>query len=238
MRTWKGGSNPTKVAMFGEKKVGEVQVGLSVPSLPSFPLSQEIPISIEITCFSPYMSANESNNPSSFKFPLPPTTAQDLELKLFRRVVAVVGKMKHRMHRRIDLGPVAGFGKKESTGFKSLVHADVGAPEWIVREDNKKEGRWRQTVQFQSSLFFDCSPTFEHENLSIRYMLDLKVPFPGIGNNLELSATLPPITSGIIANIDIPDGFNKKLDLHPSYFERVPVDGFPTAWKQTLTLPG
>ncbi|KZS88655.1 hypothetical protein SISNIDRAFT_459488 [Sistotremastrum niveocremeum HHB9708] len=235
MRTWKGGSNPTKAAMFGEKKVGEVQVHLSVPNLPSFPLSQQIPTSIRVICFSPYMSSSNSTDHTSFKFPLPPTKPQDLDLKLSRRVDAMAWKRKHRMHRKIDLGFIAGFGRSSTEsaggGTESLVHVEVGEPVWILREDNKKEGRWRQEVSFHSVMVFNCSPTFEHENLSIRYILDLKIPFPGIGNDLELSATLPPITSGIIAEIPALDGIEKKLDLHHSYFEKVPIEGYPVDWK-------
>ncbi|KAJ7763090.1 hypothetical protein B0H14DRAFT_2633848 [Mycena olivaceomarginata] len=106
-------------------------------------------------------------------------------------------------------------------------------PEWIPSNEDKGKGIWRRTVHMQSMTSLSVPPAFTSEILSWDYGLRLRVPFPGIGNDIESTsavtivpgfacAQIQPFSRGpdsVLTYADIPPpGPAPSLDLPPTYW--------------------
>lgn len=84
-----------------------------------------------------------------------------------------------------------------------------------VRISDSKQGRWCQEILFNSILNLKCPPTFDmglikisvsvrfislsqHLNLKImQYSIEIKIPYPGVGNVFTMTVPLGRISSGM-----------------------------------------
>ncbi|KZT38041.1 hypothetical protein SISSUDRAFT_1047635 [Sistotremastrum suecicum HHB10207 ss-3] len=71
-----------------------------------------------------------------------------------------------------------------------------------------------------------CPPTFDTKLLKIRYALESKIVFPGLGNTFKIACSPGPISSGVYYNsYVVQDGqIEGQLDLPPTYWDVVDGD--------------
>lgn len=140
--------------------------------MPSLPLFHPIPLYIRIKCFSKPLPHSESSDPSSFKFPLPPTSTTGLELRLCSHIR--ISAKGHVRERPLDYGQVAGLGKPEKksmVGWGQEVQLDVGQPTWVMEGESKKMGRWVQESTFQAPMTLRCPPSFLQRTVKLEVSL-------------------------------------------------------------------
>ncbi|KZT38622.1 hypothetical protein SISSUDRAFT_728102 [Sistotremastrum suecicum HHB10207 ss-3] len=217
-RIWKKEIAIKRGVLFGA--AGKVEAEVVLPDVPSLPLFHPIPIYIRIKCYSKPLPHTESSDPSSFKFPLPPTTTTGLDLKLCSHIR--ISAKGHVRERPLDYASVAGLGKPEKKtqagGWGQDVQVDVGQPTWVMEGESKKMGRWFQESTFQAPMTLRCPPSFDRRTVRLEYTFELTVPFPGLGNNLTLSVGPVPVSSGIYRD-QIERAAGELLDLPPTYWE-------------------
>ncbi|KAJ7223730.1 hypothetical protein B0H12DRAFT_1150509, partial [Mycena haematopus] len=204
-------------------------VTLSLPDLPSFPITTPIPYSFHIVTETKTYDRTERPEDKNGKplFPAPPTQSAKLHLNL-RRTTQV------RVHSRIrlieDVFDLQRIGGAQTQ--RRAVEAVVDEPEWVPKDTDKGRGFWRRSVHFNSTLDFPYSPTSSAETLQWTYALQFVVPFPGLGNDLKLELPIhlspsaacppPPIgapgTSSVSYADVLPPGPPPMFDLPPSYW--------------------
>ncbi|KZT38032.1 hypothetical protein SISSUDRAFT_1047624 [Sistotremastrum suecicum HHB10207 ss-3] len=193
---------------------------------------QEIPVLIHLQCYSKPLPSSCSSNPSSFDFPLPPTSPDALSLTL---QCCVTLHAKGRTHNHPNnICAVGGFGDSVCNAGVALpkVQCMIGQPQWETDSPNDtknpaKEGRWFQEVIFKSSFNLNkCPPSIDTGLLTTQYALQLKVTFGGIRNVFIMLVKLGNVSSGIYSFDEESSerGLASRWDLPPFYWEVVDAD--------------
>ncbi|KZT37566.1 hypothetical protein SISSUDRAFT_1048300 [Sistotremastrum suecicum HHB10207 ss-3] len=208
----------------------KVLVEVSLPDLPSLPLFTSTPISIRLQTFSKPLPHSSSSDPSSFTFPLPPTSASDIDFILLQKTF--VNAKGNTEKRTTEFSGVGGFGKA-GKGLETVVRVGdgrgggegkprvtVGEVIWVDEGGGEgKEGRWSQDVSFDSSFELCGSPSFDMGILEMHYMFELKIAFPGVGNTFKMKIDPRRVSSGISSTDLI-----GKVEIPPAYWDVVDPD--------------
>ncbi|KAI0665732.1 hypothetical protein C8Q78DRAFT_985738 [Trametes maxima] len=223
---WRTDSKEEKIrrGLWGD--YATVQVQLSIPDSPNLPLFVPIPFVIKVKSISaPLTRAKaEAHPPDKPVFPPVPDAYGKLEFKLVRKVFfrARIFTEKHTVD-------VVVF----SRDIAAAVDADVPDREWVPLEDGgektdgdpEAKGTWVQRATFRSTFRLDCTPSFALDIIKCEYRLAVKVPFPGLGNDVQLNMPVT-VTSGIDTPVVRDDpgtqepGMNPGLlDLPPAYWD-------------------
>ncbi|KAF8146959.1 hypothetical protein K438DRAFT_1868348 [Mycena galopus ATCC 62051] len=248
-----GWAGPWKVATQSSKIRQEIwgdyshaHATVSLPDLASFPIVIPIPYTLQIVTETKPLNRSDRPEDKHGKplFPAPPTHSSEVQQVLHRKTEYAV-RDKLLPHEKsgqdtFDLRKSQSLADntESSTLFRRThaahaqpmepaeVHAIVDEPEWI-QKDEKGRGIWRRSVRFTSTLTFPFAPSFNTETLHWGYTLKFTIPFPGMGNDLELevpihlgpSSACPPPT-GALSYADIPPaGPPSMLDFPPDYWE-------------------
>ncbi|KAF7344451.1 Arrestin-N domain-containing protein [Mycena sanguinolenta] len=242
---WKITAKDAKVRQGIWGDYSRVYATLSLPDLPSFPISNPIPYTLHVVTETKTIDRSDGKPP----FPLPPTQTSELSQVLRRKIEYVVREKfdTHKEKRKdtfdlqksqslLDNTASPRVRRAQTTQTRpresaQKVDAVVDEPEWIPK-DEKGRGIWRRSVHFTSTLAFPFAPTASTETINWEYTLQFTVPFPGFGNDLELkvpihlsptSACPPPPTgapgsSGITYADILPAGPPPMVDLPPTYW--------------------
>ncbi|OJT10307.1 hypothetical protein TRAPUB_13175 [Trametes pubescens] len=226
---WRTEWNEAKIrrGLWGEYST--VQVLLSIPNLPAYPLHVSIPFIIKIKSISATLARAKADALPADKpaFPAVPVTYEQLTFKLKSKM-----RIQARAHKDTPTSDVMVFARGATS---EAFTADVPPREWVPLEsdggDEKKRGEvgpetkgtWIQRATFQSSFRLDCPPTFSTETIQCDYALAVRVPFPGMGNDFHLDMPIV-ITSGITAPVlrEWSDGSSitcPPLRLPPEYWD-------------------
>ncbi|KAI0642174.1 hypothetical protein C8Q79DRAFT_1003114 [Trametes meyenii] len=172
---------------------------LSIPDEPVFPLFSPIPIVIKVQTTTPPTARHkaEANSPGKPIFPPAPGSYDKLEFKLQRQASLSAQKVEERATFDVTM-----FSQDAS----AVVDADVPEKEWVPVDVPEKalgsrnavdsKGSWVQRSTFRTTVRLDCPPSFTIETLKCAYRFVVRVPFPGVGNNVEVSIPIC-VTSGI-----------------------------------------
>lgn len=198
-----------------------------------------IPFVIKIkTISAPLTRAKADAHPADQPvFPPVPTSFSEVQFKLHEKLFIKATSLKEKV-----LADVVHF--KPHAEPDTVLAEDVPPRNWVAlgSNDEKKsgdvdphtKGTWVQEATFRSTFRLDCPPTFALGTLTCdvcssafklcdkgssfcaQYDLALKVPFPGVGNDVSLSMPIV-ITSGIDVPVvrDQPDASGAPLDLPP-----------------------
>ncbi|KAK7039609.1 arrestin-N domain-containing protein [Favolaschia claudopus] len=245
---WKGNPAEDKIRQGIWGDYSHVSATLSLPDLPSLPISAPIPYTLTVTTETKTLDHSERPEDKHGKpiFPAPPTQASELSLSLRRKVKYTArdaGALhKEKRHDSFDLQKTVGLSDTtESPALRRTQPAEirrvepagdgqvmVDEPEWVPGEDGKKKGVWRRSVHFTSLMALPFAPTtWSAEILEWSYKLQITIPFPGVGNDLKLeipiqlnpSAACPPPGSSNLTYAEIlPAGPPPMLDLPPAYW--------------------
>ncbi|KAJ7771806.1 hypothetical protein B0H16DRAFT_1364589 [Mycena metata] len=210
---WKAVVHEDKIrrGIWGDYSV--VKTKLVLPALATFPMSTPFPFRIHIT------TETKPGPEEKPGFPAPPLNFSQLEFTLIRNVHFRTGKRSAHVGETVLLLGETGDSPASAT---HLMEAD--APEWIPT-NQKGKGVWRRTVHMQSSISLSVPPTFDTPPLSWDYAFRLRVPFPGIGNDVQSDSVVyivpafacPPAQPFTYADIP-PPGPAPTLDLPPAYW--------------------
>ncbi|KAI0364608.1 hypothetical protein BV20DRAFT_974262 [Pilatotrama ljubarskyi] len=196
-----------------------VEVRCSIPMIHPLPPFVPIPFVIQIkTTTTPLTRAKaDAHPPDKPIFPPAPCAYEMLDFKLRRLVF-----LRARSYTEKPSGDVYAL----TPGRGVTVEADIAEKEWLSLESSSEKekspgpkGVWIQHATFRGTFVLDCPPTFALDTIKCEYYLSLKVPFPGIGNDVKLTMPIM-VTSGInklgsstLANAP---GF---LELPPAYWD-------------------
>ncbi|KAJ8474382.1 hypothetical protein ONZ51_g7260 [Trametes cubensis] len=234
---WKVGCVEERIrrGLWGDYAV--VQAELRIPDVGVCPLFVPIPFVIEIKTISPPVARAKAEAYPTDKpvFPPVPSSYQALEFKLQQMVRVRAQYFKQRTPKDIVF--------RDPT---MIVDEDVPQRRWVPLDaesaDEKKtgdsaelKGTWVQHATFRSTFRLDCPHTFNVDNIRCEYTLELKVPFPGLGNTINVSMPIT-ITSGLDAPIlrdelaeapvSDPSQVSRRniLDLPPAYWDATNVE--------------
>ncbi|KAL1944375.1 hypothetical protein VTO73DRAFT_3560 [Trametes versicolor] len=225
---WRTEWNEAKIrrGLWGEYST--VQVLLSIPNLPAYPLHVSIPFIIKIKSVSaPLTRAKAEALPADKPaFPAVPVTYEQLQFKLKSKM-----RIEARTCTDMPINDVMVFARGAAS--EAFV-ADVPPREWVPLESDgggekskyavgpETKGTWIQRATFQSSFRLDCPPTFSTKTIQCDYALAVRVPFPGMGNDFHLDMPIV-ITSGITSPVlrEWSDGssMSPPLRLPPEYWD-------------------
>jgi len=145
---------------------------LTLPALPSFPMSTPIPFRLLVVTETKSLRLSEAPSPfdvdKEHLFPAPPTSASQIDLHLTHHVgIRAHGDHQSSKDRVASLG---GMGNSSaSVRLDENLHMRTEEPEWVPQAGEKGEkdrGVWRRKVHFESSMTFSCPPSFSEETLS------------------------------------------------------------------------
>ncbi|KAI0328198.1 hypothetical protein GY45DRAFT_1326611 [Cubamyces sp. BRFM 1775] len=177
-----------------------VRVNLTLPDLSEYPLLVPIPFVICIETTSPPLSRSKADAHPQDKtvFPAVPSSYRALEFKLRRHIqIRSRGDSWHDGSETIaHIGAAARAAVKQS--IPERVWIPLGHGKSYAIEDTSPDpmGTWVQRATFWSTFRLDCSHSFSIPNIMCTHTLELKVPFPGIGNDVHIQLPLT-ITSGL-----------------------------------------
>ncbi|KAI0691289.1 hypothetical protein C8T65DRAFT_745494 [Cerioporus squamosus] len=224
----------------------KVHVELSLPNVPVLPLFSDIPFTIRVTITTAPLPRSKADACPSDKplFPPVPAEPKGVQFLLQRKV-----KLRAKAFTDNSSRDVAVFlGERRAGlpgGCAGPVEVEPVVKEWVPVEGqlaiDKKDakgaqgdsggsadakGSWLQRAVFHSTFRLDCPPTFAVHNIECSYRLVVKVPFPGIGNDLKLEVPVT-VTSGIDNALpkEQPEGKDGEnapsptLDLPPAYWD-------------------
>ncbi|KAI0832909.1 hypothetical protein BC628DRAFT_1335882 [Trametes gibbosa] len=200
-----------------------VQAELKIPRLTTYPLFTPIPFVIKIKTISTPLTREKADAYPADKpvFPPVPDKYEAMQFKLREKVFLKAHTFENKSSSDVKM-----FTRNAQS--ESPLVEDIAARKWVPLEGSGKkkgstnpddQGRWVQEATFRSTFRLDCPPTFALPTIKCDYELALKVPFPGIGNDVLLSIPIT-ITSGIDAPLarDGP-GAPMPSDLAPSYWD-------------------
>ncbi|KAJ7223745.1 hypothetical protein B0H12DRAFT_1150561 [Mycena haematopus] len=243
---WKVTTQDAKVRQGIWGDYSHVYATLSLPDLPSFPILTPIPYTLRIVTETKTLDRSERPEKHGKPlFPVPPTqTSQVLRRKI---EYTVLDGSLHEEKRKdtfdlqksqnlVDNTASSRVRRAQTAHTQPMesspqVDAVVDEPEWIPKGE-KDRGIWRRSAHFTSTLAFPFAPTINTETIDWAYTLQFSVPFPGIGNDLDLelpihlsasSACPPPPTgapgSSSLTYADVlPAGPPPMFDLPPTYW--------------------
>ncbi|KAI0364609.1 hypothetical protein BV20DRAFT_974263 [Pilatotrama ljubarskyi] len=166
-----------------------VDVQFSIPKMSPLPLFVPIPFVIKIdTISAPLTRAKaDAHPPDKPIFPPPPCAYSMLDFKLREKLL---------IHARSStVNPTADVHVFTSGSGSVVVDTDIAENEWRWLEDaddNKQnpdaKGVWVQRTTFHGTFRLSCPPTFVlGKYIKCEYLLSLKVPFPGLGNDVKMT---------------------------------------------------
>lgn len=189
---------------------------LLFPDTPVFPLFTDIPFIINVTTTTALLSRSKADAHPENKpiFPAPPAMHTEVNFRLSR-----IMRIRAQRYGSESVDDVAYFLGANTDPSQVAVETDLPPKEWVIVQPGgggEEKGVWIQRARFQTSVRFSLPPTFLaltveclvrlasfssfDTPLTIRqYMLDLHIPFPGIGNDLRMNV---PVT--IVSGIDAP----------------------------------
>ncbi|KAJ3474845.1 hypothetical protein NLI96_g12225 [Meripilus lineatus] len=160
-------------------KYSRVNMELTLPALPSFPLFTKIPFTLRIVTTSKEKKYHAKQEDHTV-FPEPPRLPRNVSLTLKRTVtVTAQGWSSDGSETTAHLG---GLGSAASTEGGNV---EVAFDKKWVPSGVGKMGQWTQESIISSSFQLSATPTFNTLILSQSNFLRLKVDFPGAGNTLE-----------------------------------------------------
>ncbi|PSR74839.1 hypothetical protein PHLCEN_2v9553 [Hermanssonia centrifuga] len=193
-----------------------VKMALVIPSLDVLPIFTPIPFTLNVVTVSKPMKREETPEGESV-FPAPPLTPKGAEFRLERNVYV----RTHNWATTSDGNPVAVLGGLAPTAPnpKFYDHVQVEGMEkvWLpaLGDEKKQKGSWKQEVTFRSTFMLTCPPSFESPSMVVTYVMQLKVGFPGIGNDLEGRFPIRIVSSMQPPGAGAWDGPPPELDLPP-----------------------
>jgi len=159
---------------------------VKIPDLTSLPRATPFPLKLRIETHTKPMSrttapVDKNNKPL---FPAPPSRSAEVKL-FFQREASI------RAQRRDGAGKdcfetEGGLGDPTTTSVKSTIEE----AEWIPDPDREDRGVWKRSVQFDTTVSLPFAPTFSTETIDCKYFLHFIVPFPGMGNDVELDVPI------------------------------------------------
>ncbi|KAJ7066306.1 hypothetical protein C8F01DRAFT_1346526 [Mycena amicta] len=182
-----------------------VRATVTIPDLPSFPISTPIPFSFYIETDTRPMKREDCpdglDKHGKPIFPAPPTLSSEVKLNLHRSAQLRGKKNVREVENTYKVRKSVG----DAASVDAVVHTE-SAPEWIPAPGGKNKGRWRRSIKFESSVRLNHAPTYQGENLEWNYRLCFIAPFSGMGNDLKISIPIrlnacapcpPPPTTGV-----------------------------------------
>ncbi|KAH9856559.1 hypothetical protein C2E23DRAFT_446511 [Lenzites betulinus] len=204
---------------WGEYATAKME--LLVPHLDTFPLFTPVPYSIIITTTSAPVKRKGNAPPPPDLFPLVPRSASEIDFDLRRFVDLQTPYFPSNPEEH-----VADVISKAHAPSPP-VEVEITDYMWIPAEGGKEDkGCWMQEATFSSSMILRCTPTFLTEEIKIKYLLQLKVDFPGLGNTLRVEL---PIQIGSGLETSMP--FDQRalaplmIDLPSTYWD-------PSKWQE------
>ena len=189
---------------------------LLFPDTPVFPLFTDIPFIINVTTTTAPLSRSKADAQPENKhvFPAPPAMHTEVNFRLSR-----IMRIRAQRYGSESVDDVAYLLGANTNPGQVAVETDLPPKEWVIVQPGgvgEEQGAWVQRARFQTSVQFSLPPTFLSltveclvrlacfssfdRALTIRqYMLDLHVPFPGVGNDVRMNV---PVTS--VSGIDAP----------------------------------
>ncbi|KAJ7072926.1 hypothetical protein C8F01DRAFT_1243941 [Mycena amicta] len=238
LQSWSG---PYKTYAHEEKlrrgiwgDYSHVRARVTIPDLPSFPMSTQFPFSVYIETDTKPMKREDCPDGPVDKnqkplFPAPPTLSSEVKFNLYRwsQLRVRSASRVEQVHNTYKVLKSVG----DATCVAAVVHTE-SPPEWIPAPGSKDKGFWRRSIKFESSASMNYAPTFQGETLEWKYQLRFIVPFSGIGNDLKIfipiqldpSTPCPPLpassSAGALSYADVlPPGPPPLLDdLPPAYW--------------------
>ncbi|KAI0658714.1 hypothetical protein C8Q70DRAFT_183606 [Cubamyces menziesii] len=207
-----------------------VKAELRIPDVNICPLFVPIPFIIYVETISPILTRAKADAHPSDKpvFPSPPATYNMLEFRLHRKYTSIAQTLSRTYTKNTDF-----------EGARMAIDEDVPEREWLPlgfeggdkkhRDNLDGKGSWIQRATFKSAFRLDCAHSFNTETIKCEYKLELKVPFPGVGNDLHINMPIT-VTSGIdtpvlrdqlVAGSSSASGSSNHniLDLPPAYWD-------------------
>ncbi|KAK7044547.1 arrestin-N domain-containing protein, partial [Favolaschia claudopus] len=243
---WKQMSTEDKIRRGIWGDYSHVSVNLSLPDLPSLPISVPIPYTLTVTTETRTLDHSDHSEDKHGKpvFPAPPTKLSELWFSLRRKMKYTAGAFKNaQRHGSFDLRQIAAL--PDTTESPAMImkrtqpdlirrvdpaasyRRQVAKSEWSS-EDGMKKGVWRRSVRFTSCLALPFAPTtWSSEILEWSYTLQIVIPFPGMGNDVKLEVPIqlnpsaacpPPGSSNLTYSEILPAGPPPMLDLPPAYW--------------------
>ncbi|KIP10197.1 hypothetical protein PHLGIDRAFT_22411 [Phlebiopsis gigantea 11061_1 CR5-6] len=199
----------------------EVKAILVLPALEAFPIQTPIPFSLNIVTITKAMKQDDIKEGEPI-FPAPPTLPKDLEFEMNRRVY-VYARGWSRTSDDSAIARLGGFGESIVPQYSANVQFEPMDKVWIPSQDShdekKRKGQWKQETTVKSVFVITQPPAFSTTTINTSYSAELRIDFPGIGNDLKfkfplnvISCVAPPGTQGWDGPPPEP------LDLPPSYF--------------------
>ncbi|KAJ7017581.1 hypothetical protein C8F04DRAFT_1333056, partial [Mycena alexandri] len=169
---------------------GNIFLQLTVPDMSSYPIATAIPFKFRVQTETKPMRASDHSvdEPGKRLFPAPPAMSSDVKLILRRRAEIRIPPRTHHVEDEYPLEGSLGDVKRVAA-----VHQIVEEPEWIPmpgEKDEKGRGVWRRAINFEFTISIPYAPTCSTKILDWHYILRFIVPFPGLGNNLELEVPI------------------------------------------------
>ncbi|KAI0364602.1 hypothetical protein BV20DRAFT_1125507 [Pilatotrama ljubarskyi] len=206
--------------LWGDYSTAEVRCSIPMTSpLPSF---VPIPFIIKIqTTTTPLTRAKADTHPPDKPiFPPVPASYDMLDFKLRRKLYLRAGSLKEKPSSDVyTFTPVRGV----------TVEADIAEKEWRLLEGGSEKekspdakGVWIQRATFRGTFGLDCPPTFAVDIIKCEYHLALKVPFPGLGNDVKLTMPIM-VASGINKPIVRDEPGSSTLATAPSFLDLPPA---------------
>ncbi|KAI0677776.1 hypothetical protein C8Q78DRAFT_110275 [Trametes maxima] len=206
-----------------------VQVQLSIPDERVLPLFTPIPVIIKIQSATPPVSRTKAEGSDTDKpvFPPVPDAYNKVEFKLERKSFVSAQKIYYEK----SVSDVVVFSRQSS----ETPNADTPEKEWVPLGSGSSKGSWVQRATFRTTIRLDCPPSFAIDSIKCEYRLVVQVPFPGVGNNVEV---VMPVT--VTSGIDVPiirdrpgaetsGALTEFLDLPPDYWN----DDKDTDWEDS-----
>ncbi|KAJ3557999.1 hypothetical protein NM688_g1171 [Phlebia brevispora] len=199
---------------------------LKLPAVDVYPIFTPIPFILEIVTLSKPMKREDVFQGAVFPAP-PHSPRTGVELKLVRDVSI---KAQHQDGTSFGslVAYLGGFAHDESAGAE--VQTEIPESIWIPDQAAQKKhlGTFKQAVTFKSSFTFHCAPTFMAETMSVRYTLELKVEFPGVGNNVRGRVPLQLVSNASSSGSEPPARLwdaPPEIELPPAYFSSTNWNG-------------
>ncbi len=190
---------------------------LLFPDIPALPLFTDIPFIINVTTTTAPLTRAQADALPENKpiFPPPPAIHSEINFRLMR-----ITRIRAKRFGAENAEDVAYFLGANTISSKLAVETDLPPKEWVVVQSSgggEEKGVWVQRARFQTSVTLSVPPTFLCPTIEClvrrrrwvywmhqcahfpQYALDLKVPFPGLGNDVRIDI---PVT--IVSGIDAP----------------------------------
>ncbi|PIL37726.1 hypothetical protein GSI_01420 [Ganoderma sinense ZZ0214-1] len=183
---------------WGELEHATARVMVSIPDVPVLPLFTPLPFLITVTTMTAPMTRAKAleHPPDKPIFPTPPQKHSDIDFRLCRNLV-----LQPQGSCWTTDEAVACFFGDGTIAQDVVAEVEVAEKEWHPEPEEtasggEEMGRWLQRMSFSSKFTLNVPPTFSAPTIVVNYYLSLKVPFPGMGNDMLLKVPVT-ITSGI-----------------------------------------